>query len=125
MALYVDANYYINQYHGTVLTGNDIEKYLKLAQEKIDEITFDRIIGIGFDNLTTFQKEKVGDAICSQAEYISENGYDNEGDVSSYSVLDITVNEKDSNSESEKLGMSSYAYSQIKKTGLTCRSFRW
>ena len=125
MSQYVDSNYYYNVYHGD--NDEEIDKYLKMASEKIDEVTLNRIVGIGFNNLTDFQKEKVKEAVCAQADYIYENGYDNdEGDVSSYSVLDITVNEKDnSDSESHKRNMSSYAYSQIKKTGLTCRSFRW
>ena len=125
MSQYVDSDYYYNVYRGN----NDyeeIDKYLKMASEKIDEVTFNRIVKIGFDKLTDFQKEKVKEAVCAQTDYICENGYDNEeGDISSYSVLDITVNEKNnSESEAQKCGMSSYAYSQIKKTGLTCRSFR-
>lgn len=126
MSQYVDSSYYYNVYQGE-MDYQQIDKYLKMASEKIDEVTLNRIVGIGFDNLTNFQKEKVKEAVCAQADYIYENGYDNdEGDVSSYSVLDITVNEKENvNSEARKQCMSSYAYSQIKKTGLACRSFRW
>lgn len=124
MSQYVDANYYYNVYQGE-LPDEDFNKKIKEASEKIDEVTFNRIVKIGFDNLTDFQKEKVKESVCAQADYIYKNGYDNEEDLASYSVLDITVNESDNKSEAKKLGMSSYAYSQINKTGLTCRSFRW
>lgn len=128
MSQYVDNTYYYNIYNGTI-SASDLSKYLKLASEKIDEVTFNRIVRIGFNNLTDFQKEKVKEAVCYQADYIYENGYDEENmrGISSYSVLDISVT-KDGNgtiTEAKKKHMSSYAYDQIQKTGLTCRSFRW
>ena len=128
MSQYVDNLYYTNTYGGSI-SANDLSKYLKLASEKIDEVTFNRIVRIGFDNLTDFQKEKVREAVCAQADYIHENGYDEEDmrGISSYSVLDISVTKggNETITEAEKNHMSSYAYDQIKKTGLTCRSYRW
>ena len=99
---------------------------MKLAQEKIDSITFNRIVAIGFDNLTEFQKEKIKEAICYQAEYIYENGYNNENnrEISSYSVLDISVSKDNSNSNktiAQKENMSEIAYDYIHKTGLDGR----
>lgn len=122
MTLYIDADYYTETYHGTKLTGNDIEKYLKLAQEKVDSMTFNRIVKIGFNNLTDFQQEKIAEAICVQAEYIKENGTDDEQElISSYSVLDISVSVDSNNvSKAHKLHMSDRAYSLVHKTGLDC-----
>ena len=101
-----------------------------MAQEKIDSVTHNRIVSIGFNNLTNFQKEKIEEAICSQADYIYENGYNHEenDDISSYSVLDISVNVDNSDRKqtvANKLGMSEYAYDCIKKTGLTVNSWRF
>lgn len=123
MTLYVNEKYYSDEFSGVKLPDNEIEKYLKLAQEKIDSITFNRIVAIGFDNLTEFQKEKIKEAICYQAEYIFENGYNNENnrDISSYSVLDISVSKDNSNSNktiAQKENMSEIAYDCIHKTGL-------
>ena len=59
MTLYVNEKYYSDEFSGVKLPDDKIEKYLKLAQEKIDSITFNRIVAIGFDNLTEFQKEKI------------------------------------------------------------------
>lgn len=130
MTLYVDSNYYMNGYKGNLISSIDIEKYLKMAQEKIDTITHNRIVEIGFNRLTEFQKEKVKEAICSQADYIYENGYNNEdnSDVSSYSVLDISVNidnSKKVKTKAELIGMSNYAYDCIIKTGLATNSWRY
>ena len=123
MTLYVNEKYYSDEFMGVKLPNDEIEKYLKLAQEKIDSITFNRIVAIGFDNLTDSQKEKIKEAICYQAEYIFENGYNNENnrDISSYSVLDISVSKDNSGSNktlAERNNMSEMAYDYINKTGL-------
>ena len=123
MTLYVSEKYYSDEFNGVKLPDDETEKYLKLAQEKIDSITFNRIVAIGFDNLTEFQKEKTKEAICYQAEYIFENGYNNENnrDISSYSVLDISVSKDNSNSNktiAQKENMSEIAYDYIHDTGL-------
>lgn len=125
MTLYVDAAYYRNTYHGTLIPyENVIESKLKEAQEKIDSITYNRIVGIGFDNLTEFQKEKIKEAICLQADYLYEHGYndENDADILSYNVLDISVNVDRSGKETlaKKAHMSERAYDLIKQTGLSC-----
>ena len=123
MTLYGNEKYYSNEFNGNILPKDEIEKYLKLAQEKIDSITFNRIVAIGFNNLTKFQQEKIRDAVCYQAEYIYTNGYNNENnrDVSSYTVLDISVSADNSNSNktiAQKENMSETAYDYVHKTGL-------
>lgn len=123
MTLYVSKEYYSNTFKGKTIPDEDIEKYLELAQEKIDSITYNRIVAIGFDNLTEFQKEKISKAICYQAEYIFKNGYNDEDnrDISSYSVLDISVSVDNSSSnktKAQKLNMSEIAYDLVHKTGL-------
>lgn len=125
MTLYADKEYYSSIFNGKKITGEEIEKYLELSQEKIDTITFNRIVKIGFNNLTDFQKEKIQKAICYQAEYIYENGYndENQSDISSYSVLDISVSIKDnsnSKTQAQEECMSEIAYDLIRKTGLSC-----
>lgn len=125
--MYVDENYYFSDFESELI--EEPEKYLTLAQEKIDSITFNRIVKIGFDNLTEFQKDKVRKAICYEAEHIFENGYnnDNSSDISSYKVLDINVNIKENTdkTQAEKENMCEIAYDLIKKTGLANRSFRF
>ena len=123
MTLYINKEYYSNTFKGKTIPNEDIEKYLELAQEKIDSITYNRIVAIGFNNLTEFQKEKISKAICYQAEYIFKNGYNDENnrDISSYSVLDISVSVDNSNSnktKAQKLNMSEIAYDLVHKTGL-------
>lgn len=124
MTLYVSVAYYKDTYKGTITDDAVIESKLQEAQEKIDSITYNRIVGIGFDNLTAFQQEKVSEAICIQADYMYEHGYndENDADISSYSVLDISVNVDRNNKDTvaKKAHMSERAYDLIKQTGLSC-----
>ena len=121
MTLYADEEYYSNTFEGTLIPDDDIEKYLKLAQEKIDDITFNRIVGIGFENLTDFQKDCIQKAVCYQAEHFFENGV-NSLNVSSYSVLDISINvDKTHESEAQKQDMNEFALMNLKKSGLASR----
>lgn len=129
MTLYVDKEYYSNTFSGKNIPDEEIEKYLELAQEKIDSITYNRIVAIGFDNLTEFQKEKISKAICYQADYVFQNGYNDENnrDVSSYSVLDISVsvdNSSDNKTVAQKINMSEIAYDLVHKTGLDGKVLR-
>lgn len=128
MTLYVNKEYYSNTFGGKNIPDEEIEQYLELAQEKIDSITYNRIVAIGFDNLTEFQKEKISKAICYQAEYIFQNGYNDENnrDISSYSVLDISVSVDNSNNKTiaQKVNMSEIAYDLVHKTGLDGKVLR-
>lgn len=122
MNQYVNKEYYIDTFKGSILTENDIDKYLKLAQEKIDDITFNRIVKIGFDNLTDFQRDCVSKAICYQAEYYFANGINSLSGVSSYSVLDVSINvDSTQQTEAQKKDIDEFAYMNIIKSGLASR----
>lgn len=129
--MYVDEDYYLDTFEGTLIPEEDINKYLTLAQEKIDSITFNRIVYIGFDRLSSFQQDKIQKSICYEAEHIFEDGFNNENDseVSSYSVLDISVNVKSKDTtektQAEKENMCEIAYDLVSKTGLNCKGFRF
>lgn len=129
MNQYATSEYYTDTFKGKLLPQNDEDRYLQEASEKIDSITFNRIVARGFDNLTKFQQEKVQMAVCYQAEYILENGYNDENneDIASYSVLDISVNMKTDSkkTQAEKECMSEKAYDLINKTGLATKGFRY
>lgn len=104
---------------------NSFQKNLILAKEKIDCVTHNRIVAIGFENLTDFQKEKIKLAMCHQIAFIEENGTETDN-VSGYSVLDISVNvDKTTQTKAQKLHMSSFALDQLQKTGLCTCNFRW
>lgn len=98
----------------------EIEDNLRLASVKIDEMTFGRINGVEFDNLTPFQRECIRKATCYQAQYIAENGYD-EADVSSYTVGKISVTQGQQKSSASKHYMSPMAITMLRTSGLMWR----
>ena len=54
MNQYATSEYYFTTFKGNVLQKENVDKYLQEATEKIDSITFNRIVRIGFDNLNSF-----------------------------------------------------------------------
>lgn len=120
MKPYADNDYYNNDFLGEkkISDSKILNEKLILASQKIDEITYNRIVGKGFENLTPFQQEKIKDAVCYQANYILENGIEST-DITSYSVLDINISVDKKETIAAKLNVSEIAYSYIKQTGLS------
>lgn len=119
MKSYADVDYYNNEFCGDkiITDEKDLIEKLILASQKIDEITYNRIVGKGFNNLTKFQQLKIKEAVCFQANYIFENGCE-ASDITSYGVIDINVSVGEKTTEAQVLNVSAMAYSNIKQTGL-------
>ena len=90
---------------------------LELASSKIDELTYNRIEAIGFDNLTDFQKKKIEKATLLQAQYYDEYGTDTES-LNGFNISGLSMSFEGG---SAPKGVSPTAYSQLKQTGLTVR----
>lgn len=120
MSQYVTSEYYKSTFKGTTIPDGELEKYLRLASEKIDTLTFNRIVYFGFDKLTKFQQDHIMNAVCYQAEYIFENGVE-PSNLKSYSVLDISVSMNDKKTVASRYEASEVAYDLLEKTGLMCR----
>lgn len=71
--MYVDAAYYENDYGGIQIEDAAfLNRLIKRAQRDIDQLTTYRITD--FEKLTTFQKERVKEAVCAQVEFLIESG---------------------------------------------------
>lgn len=70
---------------------NNIEKSLKKASRHIDTLTFNRIQGIGFDNLTEFQKETIKEVACELANFEYENEDVITSVLNSYSINGVSM----------------------------------
>ena len=55
---YAAPEYYLTVYKGTVIPEEELEKSLRRASRHIDSLTFNRIVGYGFGELTGFQDRK-------------------------------------------------------------------
>lgn len=89
---------------------------LELASSKVDELTFNRIVAIGFDNLTDFQKDKIQKATLKQAEYYDDYGIDAEA-LSGFSLAGVSM----SLQTGSYPGVSKMTISLLKQTGLMIR----
>lgn len=52
---YVTEDYYLDQHEGDTIPGDNLQKALKQASRHIDSLTYNRIVGQGFSNLTAYQ----------------------------------------------------------------------
>ncbi|MDM0609482.1 hypothetical protein QTH09_00395 [Clostridium perfringens] len=71
---YVESSYYKDNFKGNTLNEDTLENRLERASDQIDVLTYNRIIGIGFENLSPFQQDKIKKAVCLQAEFIEQYG---------------------------------------------------
>lgn len=70
---YADETYYTVDYGGTSIPPDDIKRALELASMHIDSLTYNRIVGRGFFNLTPFQQKTIKKVCCLQADFETEN----------------------------------------------------
>lgn len=83
---------------GCTLNEETADKYLDLASYDIDNLTFNRIKKIGFENLTDFQKLTIKTAVVLQADFRFENEDWLDSALSQYSINGVSVNYGDSKS---------------------------
>ena len=93
--IYADEVFYKNEYLGTHNSEN-LNRILKTASQHIDTLTFNRIVGMGFDNLTPFQQSVVREVCCQMADLMIENKDLIETALSSYSINGVSMNFGDS-----------------------------
>lgn len=100
---YADTHYYLTEYFGreiptdTIEDRANLERLLARSSQKIDEATFNR--SRNWDALSDYERHQVKMAVCAEAEALYANG-DNDsgagsvaaGEISSYSIGDVTVN---------------------------------
>ena len=99
---------------------DEVQRRLCDASRKIDELTFGRIRAKGLEKLTSFQRDCVTYAVCQQAAYLRDHA-DSEGDLTGYSVGDISVTVGQTGGEAAQLAVSAAALSVLRQSGLMDR----
>ena len=61
---YVTPEYYLDLYVGSTIPEDELEKALKQASRHVDSLTYNRIVGRGFSNLTAYQQEIIREVVC-------------------------------------------------------------
>lgn len=119
---YVSLNEYLRMSYN-IISQDDADKMLRQASRHVDALTFNRIVGRGFDNLTEFQKDVIKEVVCRQAEFEYENEDMINTVLSSYSLNGVSMNFGSSWNLYIENGVAirKDLYSLLKQTGLCCR----
>lgn len=121
---YVTVEEYKKNYND--IPDDSIEKSLKKASRHIDTLTFNRIQGIGFNNLTEFQKEIIKEVTCELANFEYENEDVITSVLSSYSINGVSMAFGDSWNIKVLKGVAipTELYETLSQTGLCTLTFR-
>lgn len=123
---YVTPEYYRETYGGSQIPENELERALTQASRHIDSLTYNRIVGRGFSNLTVFQQDVIREVVCQQADFEYENADEINTILSSYSLNGASVQFGSSwNVYTEKgVAIKRDVYAFLSQTGLCCRLAR-
>lgn len=124
--MYATVEYYKDTYKGN-LDDAEIEKALSKASRHIDTLTYNRIVGIGFDNLTEYQQGIIKECECLMADWETENADYINSMLSSYSLNGASMSFSGNSASAVVLNgvaVSRDVYSHLQKCGLCTRSLR-
>ena len=124
--MYVDLDYYKNTYKGN-LEDTEIEKSLNQASRHIDTLTYNRIVAVGFDNLSEYQQSIIKECVCLLADWESENADYITNLLSSYSLNGASMSFTGNSATAQVvngIAISREIYSHLQKCGLCTRSLR-
>lgn len=120
---YADETYYKDEYEGNIIPSDQVMKKLKQASRHIDSLTYNRIVGRGFSNLTEFQQDIIKEVCCMQAEFEYEYADEITSVLSGYSINGVSAQFGNSWNVHVENGvcMQKDVYSLLCQTGLCCR----
>ena len=108
---------------GNLIPQDEFNRIARVISRKVDGLTFNRIVGCGFENLTKFQQETIQEAMIELCDF----EYDNEdmlnSAISNYSINGVSVGFGNNQAGMSIGGMtvSRNGYQMLSQTGLTCR----
>lgn len=120
---YASGEYYTEIYKGSAIQPEGLEKALREASKRIDTLTYNRIVGKGFLNLTPFQQQTITEVCCELADFYQENEDLVESVLKNYSVNGVSMGFGESWNVSvfNGIAMKRSTYEELSKTGLCCR----
>ena len=122
--MYADYEYYSSEYYGQ-LQQEESMGALKQACRHIDALTYNRIKGRGFNNLTAFQQGIIKEVACMMADFEHNNADIINSLVNSYSIngASISFNGEGANCKIVNgVVVQRDVYAYLAQTGLCCAS---
>lgn len=118
---YATADDYARYGNGSI-PPDKLPQALDQASDEIDILTYSRIIGRGFGNLTQFQRDRVIKAVCQHADFRFQYGAFLDVPFSGYGAGSISMSfGKDQGSGAGDVQSSSAVLNLLKATGLIDR----
>ena len=95
--VYADSSYYKDEYKGSIISEEELEKRLKEASQKVDVLTFNRIKKVGFENCSNYEKEIIKEVVCQISDFYKENEDDLKTLLNEYSINGVSMKFGESN----------------------------
>ena len=122
--MYADYEYYSLQYYGKIPQEN-VTSALKQACRHIDALTYNRIKGRGFENLTAFQQNIIKETACMMADFEYNNADMINSLVNSYSINGASISFTGEGANYTLVNgvvVQRDVYAYLAQTGLCCAS---
>lgn len=125
-AAYVTVEEYLASPFKIEIPQEKIDKYLLEASRNVDSLSYNRVVGIGFANLSPHQQEIVKEVVCCHANFLFENEDEINTVLTSYSINGVSAqfgsswNVKIHNGVAMKRDI----YTLLSQSGLCCRMAR-
>lgn len=119
---YVMPDYYQNEYGGSIVPEDDLKKVLRRVSRHIDSLTYNRIVGQEFSNLTELQQDLIREVVCQQADFEVENAELINTVLQSYGINGVSMQFGSTwNIFTDKgIAMKRDTYALLCQTGLCC-----
>ena len=124
---YVSPEYYRDTYQdGAFEDDAELARYLRQASRHIDSLTYNRIVGRGFSNLTAYQQDLIREVVCQQADFETENADEISTILQGYSINGVSMQFGNSWNvfTGKGVAMKRDVYAMLCQTGLCCRLAR-
>lgn len=122
--MYADYEYYSIEYYGQ-MPQEEAMSALKQACRHIDALTFNRIKGRGFENLTAFQQGIIQEVACMMADFEHNNADMINSLVNSYSLNGASISFSGEGANYKLVNgvvVQRDVYAYLSQTGLCCAS---
>jgi hypothetical protein len=120
---YAEKSYYHDEFSGNTIPDDSIDKALKKASRHIDALTYNRIVGKGISNLTTFQQDIIRECNCELADFEYENVDYIESVLKNYGINGVSLSLEEGWNLTIHSGVAIKAdiYQKLCQTGLCVR----
>lgn len=121
--LYATKDDYLKYY--TVLP-EDFDMLCRRASQIIDNLTYNRIVAVGFDSLTAYQKSVIIECCCEIIQFYDDNVDILDSVLSAYNINGVSMQWSTNKSVCVKNGcvLRTSTYDRLMSTGLCCGVLR-